>query len=215
MKTLKRRRWSYVLVLAITWIGWASAGRAQQMQLPVHGSQTTPRFQYLPQPSPSVIPSAPSSPSSSRVQTIPQLQQAQPEITPPPASVYVPAPQYTPPPAPVYRAAPQPTPPPLPAIFRGCWKGRVDFVDSIQRLPGGARVGPWTPKTYLLCYRRTGNGPFELTFTDAGIAHSRKIINATGKMDVVSTNGRTYASMRSLLHFDEYRLPNDPAGRGT
>lgn len=148
--------------------------------------------------------------------TIPQVQQAQPS-TPPPAPVYRPVPQYTPPAAPIYRPAPQATviPPPLPAIFRGCWQGRVDYVDTIQRLPGGARIGPWTPKTYRLCYRRTGNGPFELTFTEAGIARSNKITNATGKMDVVSTDGRTYAAMRSLLHFDEYRLASDPSGTGT
>jgi len=93
----------------------------------------------------------------------------------------------------------------LPAIFRGCWEGQVDWLDSIERAPGGAKIGPWTPKTYRLCYERTGNAPFELTLTEAGIAHSRRITNATGQMQVLSTDGRTFASMRAHLHFDEYR----------
>jgi hypothetical protein len=105
----------------------------------------------------------------------------------------------------------QPSAPPvtaepvLPAVFRGCWKGRVDYLDSIKRLPGGPPLGTWTAKTYLLCYRRVGNGPFELTFTEAGIAQDRRITNAAGQMDVKSTDGRSYAAMRALLHFDEYR----------
>ncbi len=95
--------------------------------------------------------------------------------------------------------------PVLPAIFRGCWEGQVSWLDSIERAPGGAKIGPWTPKTYRLCYERTGNGPFELTLTEAGIARSRRITNATGQMQVLSTDGRTFASMRAHLHFDEYR----------
>jgi hypothetical protein len=94
--------------------------------------------------------------------------------------------------------------PELPAIFRGCWQGQVQFVDSIERLPGAAKIGPWTPKTYRLCYERVGNGPFQLTFTEAGIEHNRKIFDARGSMQLVSTDGRTYATMRATLHFSEY-----------
>jgi hypothetical protein len=108
-------------------------------------------------------------------------------------------------PAPEIRPPIRQEEPILPAIFRGCWEGRVDYLDSIERLPGGAKVGPWTPKTYRLCYRRTGNGPFKLTFTEAGVAQSSRITNAAGKMETLSTDGRTYATMRALLHFDEYR----------
>ncbi len=177
------------LVLCITSV--------QAQELPFPQSQLPTPTYHRPRATPIPMP------SSAGVVTIPQIQQAQPQPTPPPASVYRPVPQIT------------PAPPPLPAIFRGCWQGRVDYVDSIQRLPGGARIGSWTPKTYRLCYRQTGNGPFELTFTEAGIARSDKVTNATGKMDVVSTDGRTYASLRSLLHFDEYRLPSDPSGTRT
>jgi hypothetical protein len=199
MKTLAHSFSLYVIGLATAFLvlGGASVRAQQSQQLPFPQSQLPPPAYHRPRATPSPAP------SSAGVVTIPQIQQAQPQPTMPSAPVYHPAPQIT------------PAPPPLPAIFRGCWQGRVDFIDTIQRLPGGARVGPWTPKTYRLCYRRTGNGPFELTFTEAGIARSNKITNATGKMDVVSTDGRTYAAMRSLLHFDEYRLPSDPSGGRT
>ncbi len=95
--------------------------------------------------------------------------------------------------------------PVLPATFRGCWQGKVRFLDSIERLPGAAKIGPWTPKTYRLCYERYGNQPFQLTFTDAGIQRNHKIFNASGSMSLVSTDGRTYATMLAQLHFDEYR----------
>ena len=137
------------------------------------------------------------------MQTIPQTQaspQFQPQPTPAPAPNY--QVERTPPPAPVYRNQPEPE---LPAIFRGCWEGRVAYLDSIERLPGGAKIGPWTPKTYRLCYRKIGDAPFQLTFTDAGVAHNRRITDAQGRMQLISTDGRTYATMRAYLHFDEYR----------
>src|SRR5262249_6500089 len=57
----------------------------------------------------------------------------------------------------------------LPAVFDGCWQGRVDQLDWIKREPGARKVGFWTPKTYRLCYRRVGTGPFKLTFTETGV----------------------------------------------
>jgi hypothetical protein len=92
---------------------------------------------------------------------------------------------------------------PLPEIFRGCWEGDVPFVDHIQRLPGAAPIGPWATKSYRLCYRRVGDGPFELTFTDTGVRH-RLISNPEGRLQVVSTDGRSFAALRGDLHFDEY-----------
>jgi len=95
--------------------------------------------------------------------------------------------------------------PVLPAIFRGCWQGDVEFLDSIERLPGAAKIGTWTPKTYRLCYERYGSGPFQLTFTAAGVAQNSKITNTQGAMELLSSDGHTYATMRAQLHFDEYR----------
>jgi hypothetical protein len=132
-------------------------------------------------------------PPTANVETLPQITQPSPPASLPPPMAHQPAP------------APYHPEPVLPAIFRGCWVGRVDFLDSIRRLPGGAPLGSWTAKTYRLCYQRTGNDPFALTFTEAGIAQNRRIVNATGKMELESTDGRTYAAMRALLHFDEYK----------
>jgi len=92
----------------------------------------------------------------------------------------------------------------LPAVFRGCWDGRVDYLDSIERAYGAPKVGVWTPKTYRICYRRVGNGPFELTFGQVGVDPNTKIVNPAGRMDLISTDGRDAARMRAQLHFDEY-----------
>lgn len=97
-------------------------------------------------------------------------------------------------------------------MFRGCWQGSVNELDWIKRLPGAHRVGYWTPKTYRLCYRRVGSGPFTLTFTETGVAPSEKIINAHGRVQALATNGRDWAKMRSDLRFDEYRVAAGPGG---
>jgi len=94
--------------------------------------------------------------------------------------------------------------PVLPAIFRGCWQGQVVYLDSIQRVYGAAKVGPWTPKTYRICYQRVGNGPFELTFSQVGVVPNIKIVNPVGRMDLISTDGHNAARMRAQLHFEEY-----------
>jgi hypothetical protein len=95
--------------------------------------------------------------------------------------------------------------PALPAVFRGCWRGRVNELDWIERLPGAHKVGYWTPKTYRLCYRRLGDdGPFKLTFSDSGVEPNDKIIHPHGRVVPISTEGRAYATLRATLHFDEY-----------
>jgi hypothetical protein len=173
--------------IALLVLSNARVAAQQSFEVPVPANQAvSPAY-----PRPRTTP-APTSPPAG-VTTIPQVRQNPSQPPPPPPRAYQPAP----PPA-----RPEPV---LPAIFRGCWLGRVAFLDSIERLPGGPPLGSWTPKTYRLCYRRTGNGPFELTFTEAGVAHNRRITNAAGRMELKSTDGRTYAAMRALLHFDEYR----------
>ena len=94
--------------------------------------------------------------------------------------------------------------PVLPAVFRGCWQGEVDQLDWIRREPGGHKVGFWTPKTYRLCYKRIGNQPFKLTFSETGVAPNEKIVNPHGNVVPVRTDGRAYASMLAQLHFDEF-----------
>lgn len=119
------------------------------------------------------------------------------------------APIYQPTP-PAVAATPYPPPvvapqqPALPAVFRGCWEGKVRKLDWIQRLPGGAPIGPWTPKTYRICYQQQEAGPFKLTFTQVGVARDRRIVNPRGSLKVISTDGRRYARLQANLAFDEH-----------
>ena len=71
--------------------------------------------------------------------------------------------------------------PSLPSVFRGCWQGEVSQLDWIRSEPGAHKIGFWTPKTYRLCYRRVGNQPFKLTFTETGIEPNERIINPHGR----------------------------------
>jgi len=172
--------WAVTLLV----LGGASARAQQSLEIPLPANQG-PAPSYHRQKATAVA-----TPPATRVETIPSVPQEPPPEVPPAPNPPVAQPSHE---------------PVLPAIFRGCWEGRVDYLDSIQRLRGGAKIGPWTAKTYRLCYRRTGNGPFELTLTEAGVVQSRKITNAVGRMELLSSDGRTYATMRALLHFDEYR----------
>ena len=98
------------------------------------------------------------------------MMQGEPPIVPAPHATYAPPPRsnpeiqippqipqqaWTPPPTP---APPPPAPPRvrmpmmapqpvLPPVFRGCWQGTVENVESIERAPGGHPLGYWTPKT--------------------------------------------------------------------
>ena len=130
----------------------------------------------------------------------PQLFAPQRQPAAPPPQSSQPAPSYV---------APMVNQPALPAVFRGCWQGEVNQLDWIRREPGAHKVGFWTPKTYRLCYKRIGNQPFKLTFTETGVAPSDKIINPRGNVVPVRTDGRAYASMLAQLHFDEYSHGRD------
>jgi hypothetical protein len=187
----------YLLGIALTVVVFCAGGAVAQqtMELPIPGSQSSQPFVPRAQPT-----ARPLTPRSNNVQTIPSA--------PPPAPPEEPPQAEEPPPRPPEAPAPevrQPAPV-LPAVFRGCWRGVVDETDQMQRLPGAPRLGLWMPKTYMLCYRRVGDGPFHLTFTAAGVQGTR-ITNTTGQLRLVSTDGRSFAKMRAYLHFDEYRAP--------
>jgi len=174
--------------------GWI-ADAQQTMEVPPPAPQGGPTFQYRPKPTPR--PFAPT-PNATR-------QYEQSDLTPSTPPPVVSTPQAPPP-------AYQIQQPVLPAIFRGCWEGKVEFLDSIEREPGAAKVGTWTPKTYRLCYQRYGDNPFQLTFSEAGIDSNRKITNPQSSMSLLSSDGRTYATMRAQLHFDEYHNGNNFSG---
>jgi len=193
-----------VMVLAATVLVWAPRTALAQQSLEVAPPAPQSQPSFRPRPAPTARPQLP---PSQQLEEIPSA--TAPTPTPPAAVIpgpQVPPPQLPPPP-------PPPPPPPasmlhaqpiLPAVFRGCWDGRVEFLDSIERMYGAPKVGVWTPKTYRICYRRVGNGPFELTFSQVGVETNPKIINPTGRMDLISTDGRDAARMRAQLHFDEY-----------
>jgi hypothetical protein len=171
-----------ILTIAIS----AASAPAQGMMQGEPPIVPAPRATYAPPP-----------PSNPEMQIPPQRPQQQ--WTPPP-----PAPP--PPPVQVPMMAPQPV---LPPVFRGCWEGTVQSVDSIERAPGGHPLGYWTPKTYRLCYKRVGNGPYQLTFGETGVVATQKIKYSQGRVEIQQTDGRSYAELRAFLHFDEYRAgPN-------
>ncbi len=168
------------------------------MDVPAPVPQGQPTIHYRPKPTPLVIgPNLKSPEQSNQSDVIPSI--PTPAIQATPEAVA---------PSPTYRMD-QPV---LPAIFRGCWQGKVEFLDSIERMPGAPKVGIWTPKNYRLCYQRYGDGPFQLTFSEAGIDRNSKITNPHNSMNLLSTDGRTYATMQALLHFDEYHNGEYSAG---
>jgi hypothetical protein len=195
---------SRIFILCILACGLASivartAGAQTTLEVPGPANQYQP---YVPPrqapPPPQPPPYAPD--NGDTIQLLPQLSR------PAPAQ-----PQPAPPPPPPVNVAPMTAqgPPALPAVFRGCWQGQVTQVDWIRREPGAHKLGFWTPKTYRLCYKRVGNQPFTLTFTETGVEPSEKIVNPHGHVVPISTDGRAYASMRSRLYFDEYKIRPD------
>ncbi len=113
---------------------------------------------------------------------------------------WTPAPTAVPPPPriTVPLVAPQPV---LPPVFRGCWQGTVDNVDSITRAPGGHKLGYWTPKTYRLCYKQVGNGPYQLTFGETDVVATAKIKYSKGSVEIKRTDGRSYARVARVSAF--------------
>ncbi len=179
MRFIHLRRFLIVIVVIAISAGWTSA---QQMM------QVEPQLSPAPR-----VTAPPPPPPSNREMQIPQQAPQQPWTPPPPPA---------PPPISVPLVAPQPV---LPPVFRGCWQGTVESVDSIERAPDGHKLGYWTPKTYRLCYKRVGGGPYQLTFGETGVVASEKIKYSKGRVEIIATDGRSYARMRAFLHFDEYR----------
>lgn len=175
------------------------------LEVPPPSQQSQPNMPAPAPPRPMYVPNP-----SGEGETI-QLLPPQLFLPPPPPPRAVPQPTYAAPPAlPVAPLTAQSTPV-LPEVFRGCWQGEVSNLDWIRREPGAHKVGFWTPKTYRLCYKRVGTGPFKLTFTETGVAPSEKIINPHGQVVPITTDGRGFATMRARLHFDEYGAGRNPS----
>ena len=157
--------------------------------------------QLPPAPRPTRVPAPPpSNPEMQLPQQAPQQQYVPPPSTPPPA------------PPPAIKLPLVTTQPVLPPVFRGCWQGTVENVDSIQRAPGGHKLGYWTPKSYRLCYKRVGDGPYQLTFGETNVVATEKIKYSKGTVEIKRSDGRSYAELRAFLHFDEYNKGFNPSG---
>ncbi len=172
------------LGVALALILVASAALAQQINQGT-GSELEIPVPHAQAPQPSK--------NSSATETIPSMQPQ----SPPPAGPSDIIPQQRQPPGASTLEIP------LPQQFRGCWRGVVPRLDSLRML-GGPRVSKWIPKTYRICYEQSAGGPFKLTLSETGLAgYHRSLTNVRGIMKVISTDGRTTAQMRALLHFDE------------
>ncbi len=191
----------FALACALASSGTRSARAQATLEVPGPAQQNQPNIP--PRPAPPAATWAPSgADNGDSIQLLPQeLWKPAPAPLPPAQS----------PPHPPVNAAPMTaqTLPALPAVFRGCWNGQVNQLDWIRREPGAHKIGFWTPKTYRLCYKRVGDRPFTLTFTETGVAPSEKIINPHGNVTAITTDGRAYAAMRSRLDFDEYKTRAD------
>jgi hypothetical protein len=200
------------VVLSATFVA-RDAGAQSTLEVPGPAQQSGPSF------APPPPRTAPQSPPSQPSQDLPQQYNPPPPysgepIQLPPIQLFI-NPAAGPPPAAAQPSTPPPPPiavspmtsqsnPVLPAVFRGCWQGQVNELEWIQREPGARKVGFWTPKTYRLCYKRVGDHPFTLTFTETGVEPNEKIFNPHGSVVPISTDGRDYAKLRAQLHFDEY-----------
>jgi hypothetical protein len=184
-----------VLLIGITTISIAVASAsAQEMMQGAPPIAPAPQRTYAPLP-----------PSNPEMQ-IPQQAPQQPYVPPPtPAR----PPPIAMPPINMPMLAPQPV---LPPVFRGCWQGTVESVDSIERAPGGHKLGYWTPKSYRLCYKRVGDGPYQLTFGETNIVATQKVKYSRGRVEIRRTDGRSYAELRAFLHFDEYAAGDNYVG---
>jgi hypothetical protein len=183
-----------IAVFTLAFFGFLPTIIAEEtLEVPAPAPQTRPR---VPQPRRTPIP---------RPIRTPQPQELVEPEPPPPPVVEPPVAEEPPPRREIVPPAAQER---LPEIFRGCWEGAVPYVDTIYSLPGAAPIGPWTAKRFRICYERTGDGPFALTFTDVGIAFHELIINPTGRVEIVDTDGQTYATLRAYLNFDERRSRN-------
>jgi hypothetical protein len=98
---------------------------------------------------------------------------------------------------------------PLPQSYRGCWRGVVSEIDSLLQI-SPPQIAEWVPKTYRICYVQSANGTFHPVVSETGMLVRDQVSNTRGQLKVISTDGRTAATMRAYLHFEESAL--DPFG---
>jgi hypothetical protein len=91
---------------------------------------------------------------------------------------------------------------PLPEVFRGCWRGSVPRVDSIEPLDPAAGRTIWLTKSYTLCYKQAGyGGKWILTFAQGEVADRRQVRDQRQAISVKSVEGQDRAELTAYLQF--------------
>jgi len=91
---------------------------------------------------------------------------------------------------------------PLPEVFRGCWAGEVERVDSIVPLDPEAGRIVWLTKSYTLCYKQTGyDGGWQLTFAEGSVSDRSEVWDQRQSIQVKSVSGSKRAELSAYLHF--------------
>jgi hypothetical protein len=91
---------------------------------------------------------------------------------------------------------------PLPQVFRGCWRGSVPRIDSLEPIAPQARQTIWLTKSYTLCYKQTGyNGKWQLTFAEGEVSDRQVVSDQRQVIKVKSVSGPDRAELTAYLHF--------------
>jgi hypothetical protein len=91
---------------------------------------------------------------------------------------------------------------PLPQVFRGCWRGSVPRIDTLEPLQPEAARTIWLTKSYMLCYKQTGyTGKWQLTFAEGSVNDRGQISDQRQAIKVQSVSGPDHAELIAYLHF--------------
>jgi hypothetical protein len=91
---------------------------------------------------------------------------------------------------------------PLPEVFKGCWRGSVAHIDSMEPLDPQAGRTIWLTKSYTLCYKQAGyNGKWRLTFAEGQVADRSQVSGQRQLISVKSVSSPDRAELTAYLHF--------------
>jgi hypothetical protein len=91
---------------------------------------------------------------------------------------------------------------PLPQVFRGCWRGSVPSIDTLEPIEPEAARTVWLTKSYMLCYKQAGyNGQWQLTFAEGSVSDRRQVSDQRQAIKVKAVSGPDRAELTAYLHF--------------
>jgi len=97
---------------------------------------------------------------------------------------------------------------PVPMAFTGCWMGlQSGSPDSFQS--SGLRISHWIPSEIMLCLRKNGAGPWQLTLskkkldTSYAAKNRHPVSNLHTRTEIVSSDGKNQVWLRSVYSVDE------------